>query len=196
MASLDDLTWPVRTDRLSLRRPVAGDAEATYAYRRLPEVAEWLTFLPSDLASFTERFESADWQATTVVVECDGAVVGELSIRSQDGWSQKEVAEQAAGVEAEIGWVIAPEHQGRGYATEAARAALAICFEGLGVRRVTAGCFVANEPSWRIMETIGMRREYHSIRDGLHRTRGWLDGYEYAMLADEWRRGESAPGPR
>ena len=187
MASLDDLTWPVRTDRLSLRRPVAGDAEATYAYRRLPEVAEWLTFLPSDLASFTERFESADWQATTVVVECDGAVVGELSIRSQDGWSQKEVAEQAAGVEAEIGWVIAPEHQGRGYATEAARAALAICFEGLGVRRVTAGCFVANEPSWRIMETIGMRREYHSIRDGLHRTRGWLDGYEYALLADEWR---------
>ena len=32
-----------------------------------------------------------------------------------------------------------------------------------------------------------MRREYHSRRDGLHRTRGWLDGFEYAILADEWR---------
>ena len=186
MASLDDLAWPVRTARLTLRRPAPGDAETTYAYRRLPEVAEWLTFLPADLASYTERFDSPDSRAVTVIVEREGTVVGELSIRSQDGWSQKEVAEQAAGVEAEIGYVIHPAHQGHGYATEAARAALAVCFDGLRVRRVTAGCFVANEPSWRIMETIGMRREYHSIRDGLHRTRGWLDGFEYAILAEEW----------
>ena len=32
-----------------------------------------------------------------------------------------------------------------------------------------------------------MRREEHSLRDSLHRTRGWLDGMAYAMLADEWR---------
>lgn len=186
MSSLDDLAWPVRTERLTLRQPVPGDAEAIYAYRRLPEVAEWLTFLPADLASFTERFESEEWRSAALVVERDGVVAGELSIRRQDGWSQQEVVEQAAGVEAEIGWVVAPAYQSRGYGTEIARAALAICFESLGVRRVTAGCFVANEPSWRIMEKIGMRREYASLRDGLHRTRGWLDGYEYAILADEW----------
>ena len=52
---------------------------------------------------------------------------------------------------------------------------------------MTAGCFAANEQSWRLMERLGMRRESHSLRDGLHRTRGWLDGYEYALLAEEWR---------
>jgi hypothetical protein len=31
-----------------------------------------------------------------------------------------------------------------------------------------------------------MRRECHSRSDGLHRTLGWLDGYQYALLAEEW----------
>ena len=32
-----------------------------------------------------------------------------------------------------------------------------------------------------------MRREAHTRADSLHRTGGWLDGMEYAVLADEWR---------
>jgi RimJ/RimL family protein N-acetyltransferase len=31
-----------------------------------------------------------------------------------------------------------------------------------------------------------MRRETHSVRDGLHRSGEWMDGYVYALLADEW----------
>jgi RimJ/RimL family protein N-acetyltransferase len=184
--SLDDIAWPVHTERLTLRRPVPGDADATFEYRRIPEVAEWGTIFPTDRAAYAERFEGPEVQDTIVVLERDGDVVGELMIRLKDGWSQKEVEEQAAKVEAEIGWVIAPAHQGQGLATEAAGAALRICFAHLGLRRVSAGCFVENEASWRIMEKLGMRREYHSRRDGLHRTRGWLDGFEYALLADEW----------
>ena len=187
MRSLDDISWPFHTERLTLRRPAPGDAEATFEYRRIPEVSEWLTNLPTDRAAFAERFAGPEVLPTMVIVEHDGEVVGELSVRLKDGWSQQEVEEQAKGVEAEIGWVIAPAHQGQGYATEAARAALRICFERLGVRRVTAGCFVENVASWHLMEKVGMRREYHSRRDGLHRTRGWLDGFEYALLADEWR---------
>ena len=190
--SIDDVTWPVLTDRLTLRRPRAGDAEATYEYRRVPEVADWLTVLPTDPVAWAERFAGSDVQGTTVILERDDEVVGELSIQVHDGWSQKEVEEQASHVEAEVGWVIAPAYQGRGYATEAARAALEICFERLSLRRVTAGCFVENEASWRIMEKIGMRREHHSRSDGLHRTRGWLDGYQYALLAEEWQSLRSA----
>jgi RimJ/RimL family protein N-acetyltransferase len=187
---LDDLGWPVHTERLTLRRPRQGDAAATFAYRRDPAVAEWLTILPTDVASFTARFEGPEVHGTMVVLEDTddpGVVIGELSIRLGDAWAQHEVGTRAIGVEAEIGWVLAPAHQGRGLATEAARAALDICFTRLGLRRVTAGCFVENEASWRIMEKLGMRREQHSRRDALHRTRGWLDGYQYALLADEYR---------
>jgi RimJ/RimL family protein N-acetyltransferase len=36
------------------------------------------------------------------------------------------------------------------------------------------------------MERLGMRREAHAVRDSLHRSGEWLDGYTYAMLRDEW----------
>jgi RimJ/RimL family protein N-acetyltransferase len=36
------------------------------------------------------------------------------------------------------------------------------------------------------MERVGMRREAHNVKDSLHRTYGWIDGYGYALLAQEW----------
>ena len=184
--TLDDVDWPVRTARLNLRRSQATDAEATWAYRSDPKVADWLTRLPADRAEYDEWYVSPEMLESRVVVERDGALVGELHLGLRDGWAQWEVAAEAAGIEAEIGWILAPEHQGQGYGTEAVEALLSICFDQLGVRRVTAGCFTANEPSWRLAERVGMRRESHTIRDGLHRTRGWLDGYQYGLLAEEW----------
>jgi RimJ/RimL family protein N-acetyltransferase len=82
--------------------------------------------------------------------------------------------------------VFDPAFGGRGYATEAVRALVSLCFGPLGLRRVHANCFYANEPSWRLMERIGMRRELHSVKESLHRTKGWLDGLSYALLAEEW----------
>jgi hypothetical protein len=32
-----------------------------------------------------------------------------------------------------------------------------------------------------------MRREQHGVRDSWHSELGWVDGYTYAVLADEWR---------
>ncbi|HMJ78153.1 MAG TPA: GNAT family protein, partial [Iamia sp.] len=77
--------------------------------------------------------------------------------------------------------------QGHGYATEAAAEMLRIGFGELGLRRIVASCFADNTPSWRLMERLGMRRELASKAEALHRTKGWLDGYQYALLADEWR---------
>jgi RimJ/RimL family protein N-acetyltransferase len=185
--SLDEITWPVRTDRLTLRRPTAADAAATWPYRSDPAIAEWLTRLPTDRASYDEWFASPDALDKMLLVECDGEVVGDLMLDIKDGWSQREVTDRAEGTEVELGWVIAPPHQGHGYATEAVAALLALSFEKLGVRRVTAGCFSVNDASWRLMERVGMRRESHTLRDGLHRDHGWMDGFQYAMLADEWQ---------
>jgi RimJ/RimL family protein N-acetyltransferase len=184
--SLDDVSWPVHTDRLTLRRADPDDAAATWAYRSDPVVADWMTRLPTSEAAYAEWYASPEMLDTRVVVERDGVVVGELHVEVADGWSQVEVADQAAGTEAEIGFVLAPEHQGQGYGAEAVSALLGICFGQLGLRRLTAGCFAANVPSWQLLERVGMRREAHTLRDGLHRTRGWLDGYQYALLAEEW----------
>jgi RimJ/RimL family protein N-acetyltransferase len=58
----------------------------------------------------------------------------------------------------EIGWRLAAEHWGRGYATEAARAALAFGFERLALPEIVAFTTVANVRSRRVMEKLGMRR--------------------------------------
>jgi len=60
--------------------------------------------------------------------------------------------------EMEIGWRFAREAWGQGYATEAARAALAHGFGDPAVARIAAITTLANRPSWRVMERIGMTR--------------------------------------
>jgi len=57
----------------------------------------------------------------------------------------------------ELGWVLGREHWGRGYAVEAARAALACAFETLGRDRVLHIIRPGNEPSIRVATRIGAR---------------------------------------
>ena len=184
--ALSDLSWPVRTERLSLRLGTPADVEPTWRFRRLPEVTEWLT-AAGDLEDHRARFLDPDRLAGTLVVEHEGTVVGDLMLKVEDAWAQAEVAERARGVQAELGWSLDPAYGGRGLASEAVRALFGIAFDDLGLRRVTANCFADNAASWRLMERVGMRREVHAVAESLHRSRGWLDGLGYALLADDWR---------
>ncbi len=178
---------PLRSERLTLRAATADDAEATFDYRRLDEVGEWLTEIPADLESYRATFTDPARLAATVIVELDGVTIGDFMLRIENAWAQAEVADQAQQCQAELGWVLAPAYTGHGYATEAVREMLRFCFEDLGIRRVVANCFTDNVASWRLMERVGMRREAHAVRDSLHRSGQWLDGFTYALLADEWR---------
>jgi RimJ/RimL family protein N-acetyltransferase len=186
-ARLSDVDWPVRTERLLLRPAVAADEDAIWSYRSDPETARWLSSWPVDRAAFRPSVEEPDVWADMVVIELDGVVVGNVLIRLEDPWSQVEVRGEAAGTQAEIGWVLHPDRVGLGYATEAVEAVLQICFQLLGVRRVTAGCFAANTASWKLMERVGMRRELDARRDALHRSGQWMDSFGYALLEDEWK---------
>jgi RimJ/RimL family protein N-acetyltransferase len=184
VTSIDDVSWPVATERLSFRPSTPADAAAFFAYRRLPEVSEWLPRTSPDGAGVAARFEDEEFRRRTFVIEVDGRVVGDLYLHVSDSWSQAEAGD--APQQAEIGWALDPAYQGRGLALEAVRALIGLCFGELGLRRVFATTFADNTGSWQLMERVGMRREAHTVRDALHRERGWLDGYTYALLADEW----------
>jgi len=185
-ADLSAIDWPVRTERLLLRRTTGADVEPVWRYRRLDGVSHWLTAAPRNLEDFRRYFDIPQRLAKTLVVELDGEVIGDLMVDFATPYAQAEVADQAENVQAELGWCIAPEHTGRGYAKEAARELFRLCFGELGLRRVAAGCFAGNEPSWRLMERLGMRRESHTVRESLHRSGAWMDGYVYALLREEW----------
>jgi RimJ/RimL family protein N-acetyltransferase len=186
---LDALEWPVRTGRLLLWRATRDDVDTTWAFRRLPEVHDWLGAATSTYGAYRERYFREKRLAGLLIVELDGRVIGDLMLKVQDGWAQEEVATQARCVQGELGWAFDPAFGGKGYATEAVRALIDLCFGPLGLRRLHAECFFDNTPSWHLMERLGMRRELHSVRESLHRTKGWLDGLSYAVLADEWTAG-------
>jgi RimJ/RimL family protein N-acetyltransferase len=56
----------------------------------------------------------------------------------------------------EIGWRLAAEHWGRGYATEGAQAALQFGFESLQLQEIVSFTVPANRRSRRVMEKLGM----------------------------------------
>ena len=187
-APLDRVAWPVSTARLTLRPATTADLMPTWRYRRLEEVSRWLIRAPRTVEDYRGQFEAAHMLAKTLIIELRGEVVGDLMVTVEDGWAQAEVLEQAQQVQAELGWVLDPARGGQGYAAEAVRELIRICFEDLGLRRVTANCFADNEASWRLMERVGMRREIHTVQESLHRSGRWLDGLGYALLAEEWRK--------
>lgn len=190
-ADLAALRWPRHTERLTLRPVTPADFEALWQIRRQESVGRWMTSSSSDREGFVEMMAGADRMAKTLVIEREAPagprVIGDLMLAPEDAWAQSEVVEQARGVQAEIGWCLDPAAEGNGYATEAVRELIRIAFEELGLRRLTALCFAANEASWRLMERVGMRREAYNVADSLHRSGAWMDGMAYALLAEEWR---------
>ena len=59
----------------------------------------------------------------------------------------------------EVGWRLAADHWGRGYATEGARAALTYGFSTAGLDEIVSFTSAINVRSVRVMERLGMRRD-------------------------------------
>ena len=184
------LASPLHTERLILRAATEADAEETWRYRRLEHVNEWLVGCPDDLEGYRSLFSEPGRLGATVIAALghgsEAPVIGDLMLRVENAWAQRDVAGRAHPTQAELGWVLDPSHTGQGYATEAVRELIRHCFEDLGVHRVIANCALDNERSWRLMERVGMRRELHAVRDSLHRSGRWLDTLGYAILREEW----------
>lgn len=59
----------------------------------------------------------------------------------------------------DLGFALLPEHVGRGYATEAARAVMQHARSGLGVERLYAIVKRSNRRSVKLLERVGFRHE-------------------------------------
>ena len=89
----------------------------------------------------------------------------------------------------EIGFTIAPAHQGRGLATEAVRRLLDYLLVERGKHRVVATCDDRNIRSAAVLERVGMRREGHLLESTWSKGE-WTSDLLYGVLRREW-----PPGP-
>lgn len=189
-----DIAWPRTSGDLSLVLPTAELIDDVLAWRNEPEVTRWLLSSTVDPVRFRRAWLDSveDARDHAVVALLDGKVVGTGSLEVHDapGQSHAEPARHA-GAEGLLGYLVDPAYVGRGHATAIAGGLLALAFEELGLHRVTAACFTDNVASWKVMEKLSMRREQHSVRDAWHADLGWVDGFGYAILVDEWQQRSS-----
>lgn len=175
----------IETERLLLREFCAEDwtalagywADPRYQrfYAPVPDVERAVRDLVGRFVAAQEERPRRTWQLA-IVDPGDGRLLGNAGLRVND----------AALGEGNIGYELAPDHWGRGYATEAARAMLDLGFGELGLHRIWAECVADNAASARVLEKLGMRREAH-LREHRRERDRWWDTLIYAMLDREWR---------
>ena len=178
-------TYPIETERLRLRPFTRGDVESVFAYRRREDVARYLSDGPLSHETCTEVVQVRVGQTSlssegakiflALELKSDAMVIGEVSLILRDETSRQ----------GEIGYVLHPDYQGQGYATEAARMLLEMGFSGAGLHRIYARCAPANIASRRVMERLGMRQEAH-FREHVFARGKWEEECYYALLAREW----------
>jgi RimJ/RimL family protein N-acetyltransferase len=148
----------LRTDRLLLRQWRDEDLEPFAELNADPETMRYFPAPPtraeSDALAGRSRRQIDDegWGLWAVEVDGGAPFVGFV------GLSRPSFEEHFTPA-VEVGWRLAREHWGHGYATEAGRAALAFGFEKLGLEEIVSFTSVLNEPSWRVMERLGMSHD-------------------------------------
>jgi RimJ/RimL family protein N-acetyltransferase len=178
--------WPLETERLVLRPFEEGDLDAVYAMQSDAEVARWLYDEPRTLEETRTHLERKiagaqftvedEWVSAAVIERESGQLVGDVALH----WVS---AQHKTG---EIGFIFAPDYQGRGYATEAARALIDFAFDGMGFHRVIGRTEARNVASARVLEKLGMRLEAHLVENEWVKGE-WQSELVYAMLEHEWR---------
>jgi RimJ/RimL family protein N-acetyltransferase len=175
---------PVITKRLIIRRLKETDLLDFMAYQSHPES---LRYLPEEPLTEEIAMRFLAHQATLEIGEqrvaisfaihhiADAKTIGEVDI---DVLPKKHS-------QGEIGWLLHPDYQGHGYATEAAQVLLKYLFAEHQLHRITSGCDPRNTASIRLMERLGMRCEGH-LKQSKFMKDTWQDEYIYALLRDEW----------
>jgi ribosomal-protein-alanine N-acetyltransferase len=172
---------PPLTGELVALRPIEPEEEAT--------AHQWV--LQSDLLTQTcrppvhrspaargERRQRRPADTTrgdfAIILRGEGTLVGriryfDLNFRSRS---------------AELGYVIAPDARGKGFAREAVSLLAGYLFRGLGLNKVHAQTAAFNESSIKLLESLGFQRdavlrEHHLYEGHLH------DDYIYSLLRRE-----------
>ncbi|MFC4942168.1 GNAT family N-acetyltransferase [Pseudonocardia sp. GCM10023141] len=162
------MTLLLETTRVTLRRFRPTDAVAFAAYRSRPEVARYQSWtapvsLPAAVTTVA-RFVDADpeepgWFQYAIALRSTDELVGDIGIDLHEN-----------GMQAQLGFTLAPAFQGRGLATEAVGGLLDVLFDERGLHRVSAECDARNHPSARLLRRLGFREE------GLLRSNTWIKG--------------------
>lgn len=158
----------LETERLLLREFTERDAQNIFEYASDPEV---IFFMPWDkhetledtneyLSKSKVAFQNSDNIDLGIELKSENKLIGAISVRN---WNNINSC-------ADVGYIVARKHWGKGIAAEALKAVIKFGFEDLHVNRIEAHCDENNLASFRVMEKVGMKYE------GTHRQKIFIKG--------------------
>jgi len=174
----------LKTQRLYLRRFLESDADDIYEYLSSPEVTKYEPYHPKTLEESIEiaKDRSTDDRFLAICLQENNKVIGNIYLAKQE----PDYIDTFS-----LGYVMNPNYQKKGYATEASNAILDYVFHQKNAHRVVAHCNVLNENSWRLLERLKLRREA-TMRQNIYFKLDesgnpiWSDSYMYAILKEEY----------
>src|SRR5712692_7215947 len=154
----------IETERLLLRKPRLEDADDLLAYVGDPDVMRWIggetgnrETAAAAIERWLERWDADDIGHFSVIGKEHGRVLGRVGFLVWDSrsWETSSYAEAGEHAETELGWTLAREHWGQGYATEAAAALRAWANGERGLERLISLISPDNARSIRVAEKLG-----------------------------------------
>ena len=164
------------TGRLILRRYTEHDLRDLFECLSDAEVVKYEPYKPM---SFEEAKNNLEWRIGTeemVAVELKGSqkMIGNVYMGKREFGSL------------EIGYAFNRKYWGNGYAAESCKPLIQQAFSN-GIHRIYAECDPNNLNSWKLLETLGFRREAHLLQNiyfwkDANGNPVWKDTYVYAKL--------------
>lgn len=153
------------TERLVLRPMRISDYTDMYDYAKRPELTKYLLWSPHPSAEYSKeflkfvvkRYRAGKFYDWGVEEKESGRMIGTCGFTSIDVDHKK----------GEVGYVINPDFQCRGYALEAAAEILKFGFLELDLNRIECRFMQGNDPSLKVMKKLGMTFEGY-MRDAMY----------------------------
>lgn len=169
MRQLEESDWPVFNElfgQSDVNFFISGDSQQEEARSRFEAGlnAEWQFYSGSSITLSIQTYE--------------GDFVGIFVMCCQDHFCRR----------VEIGYMLANQHRGKGYAQETLATMIDWTCLRYGVRKFVGMCMSENHASYRVLEKCAFRREgflhqHYRIGDR------WADGYIMGLVTSErWRR--------
>ena len=173
----------IETERLILRKMRVEDCGDMYEYSKRQDVTEFLLWSPHPNRVHTKkyleyirtRYDDGEFYDWAIELRSENKMIGTCGFTSFD----------FANKSAEVGYVINPAYQKRGYAPEALLEVMMFGFLELNIHRIEAKYMDGNEASRKVRDKLGMKYE------GCARSSMFVKGqyrsiHTCAILSDEF----------
>ena len=178
------------SQRCRLRNFSERDLPIFTRYRAEPAVARFQSWASYSLSDAQQLYKGlaktafgapGTWFQIAIADKQDDALLGDCALHFLDDERQ-----------VEIGFTLAPVHQGKGLAKEAVSRLLDYVFTEMGKHRVIAITDAENRAAMKLLASLGFRQEAHFLKNVFFKGK-WSDECLFACLENEWKAQRALP---